>query len=280
MASFRKRREALRLAYDEDLINDEEFVLLYNLNMSKNFDYPYWNYNGFDLDDWNDEECRSDLRSYKADVYRLFEVLNIPEVLITYNRSKFDGMEAFCIFLKRFSYPCRFSDLVSRFGRPVPELSMMSNAISDQIYNNFNHLLHEFDQPWHRSVLLQEYSQKTHEKRAPLKNCFGFTDGSVRPNYRPGVNQRILYNGHKRVHSIKFQSIVIPNGLISNLFGPYQGKKHECSMLRHSGLLDQLLQHAQTPNGEPAFLYSDPAVVCIMRYPAQKPMRNVNEKCE
>ena len=35
MASFRETREALLLVYDEDLINDEEFVLLHNLNMSK-----------------------------------------------------------------------------------------------------------------------------------------------------------------------------------------------------------------------------------------------------
>ena len=78
MASFRETREALLLAYDEDLINDEEFVLLYNLNTSKNLDYPFWNYSRFDLDDWNDNECRSDLRFYRL-------VLKTPEVLITYN---------------------------------------------------------------------------------------------------------------------------------------------------------------------------------------------------
>ena len=77
MASFRETREVLLLAYDEDLINDEEFVLLYNLNTSKNFDYHYWNYNRFDLNNWSDEECRGDLRFYKADVYRLFEELNL-----------------------------------------------------------------------------------------------------------------------------------------------------------------------------------------------------------
>ena len=69
MASFRETREALLLVYDEDLINDEEFVLLYNLNESRNFDCPYWNYSRFDLDDWSDEECGSDLRFFKADVY-------------------------------------------------------------------------------------------------------------------------------------------------------------------------------------------------------------------
>ena len=29
-----------------------------------------------------------------------------------------------------------------------------------------------------------------------------------------------MYNGHKRVHGIKFQSIALPNGLIGNMYGP------------------------------------------------------------
>ena len=28
------------------------------------------------------------------------------------------------------------------------------------------------------------------------------------------------YNGHKRVHGLKCQSAVLPNGLIANVFGP------------------------------------------------------------
>ena len=37
-------------------------------------------------------------------VYRLAEVLHIPEELTCYNRSKFTGIEALCAFLKRFAY--------------------------------------------------------------------------------------------------------------------------------------------------------------------------------
>ena len=37
---------------------------------------------------------------------------------------------------------------------------------------------------------------------------------------RPGNGQRIVYNGHKRVRGLKFQSIALPNGLIGNIFGP------------------------------------------------------------
>ena len=42
----------------------------------------------------------------------------------------------------------------------------------------------------------------------------------MRPITRPGENQRLLYNGHKRVHGLKFQSVVLPNGLIAHLYGP------------------------------------------------------------
>ena len=57
-------------------------------------------------------------------------------------------------------------------------------------------------------------------KGAPLKNCFGFVDGTVRPDCRPKRNQKTVFNGHKRVHSLKFQSVVLPNGMIANLYGP------------------------------------------------------------
>ena len=34
------------------------------------------------------------------------------------------------------------------------------------------------------------------------------------------AHQRLMYNGHKRVHALKFQSVALPNGLIANLYGP------------------------------------------------------------
>ena len=42
----------------------------------------------------------------------------------------------------------------------------------------------------------------------------------VCPICHPGEKQRVVYNGHKRVHALKFQSVaVLPNGLIANLYG-------------------------------------------------------------
>ncbi|CAB3994601.1 Hypothetical predicted protein [Paramuricea clavata] len=65
------------------------------------------------------------------------------------------------------------------------------------------------------------------------------------------TSERIMYNGHKRIHAIKFQSVVAPNGLIANLYGPIEGKRHDAAMLRTSGLLDQLDQHYQSHGHTP-----------------------------
>ena len=49
-----------------------------------------------------------------------------------------------------------------------------------------------------------------------------------------------------------------PNGLIANLFGPIEGKRHDSFMLGESGLQEQL-RKIRKPNGEPYVLYGDPA---------------------
>ena len=64
------------------------------------------------------------------------------------------------------------------------------------------------------------YSNAITAKGFPLDNCFGFIDGTVGPKGKPGQNQGIVYNDHKRVHGVKFQSMAIPNGIIGNMYGP------------------------------------------------------------
>ena len=81
-------------------------------------------------------------------------------------------------------------------------------------------------------------------KGSPLTNCFGFIYGTVRQISKPGENQRILYNGYNRVHSLKFQSVALPNGLIANLYRPVEGRHHDAGMLNDSGLLTTLQREA------------------------------------
>jgi len=83
--------------------------------------------------------------------------------------------------------------MIPQFARSVPELSMIYNNVLSFIHENFGHKLNDMNQVW-----------LAPNKGAPLQNCWGFIDGTVRPICRPGENQRQVYNGHKRVHALKF----------------------------------------------------------------------------
>lgn len=49
-----------------------------------------------------------------------------------------------------------------------------------------------------------------------------------------------------------------PNGLIANMFGPVEGRRHDAFILSASGLEYQLRQFVQA-NGDPFVVYGDPA---------------------
>ena len=131
-----------------------------------------------------------------------------------------DGMTGLCIVLKRLTYPCRYSDMIPTFGVSVPELCMIYNTVINYIFNEHGHLISH----WNHTLLspenLPRYADSIAAKGAALQNCFGFVDGTVRPICRPKQNQRVVYNGHNRVYSLKFQSVVVPSGMIANLYGP------------------------------------------------------------
>ena len=239
MATFREAREALLFAYQDGSIDDTEFALLYDLNSSENLEFPYWKYGRFDLDSMTDDECKAEFRFFKNDIYVLGEVLDIPDIMKCPNGVLVDGTEALSVLLKRFAYPCRFADMVARFGRPVPQLCMITNRMMDYLFDEYSHLLADLNQPWLSRDGLRHFAAIIHDKGAPLENCWGqFIDETVRPVRKADENQRILYNRHKRVHGIKFQSVVAPNGFIVTLFGPVEGRGVD------SGLLQELLHYS------------------------------------
>ena len=220
MASFRDIRNLLVESFDDDDISEDEFLLLYDANTSKNPDFPYDCYGSFDLNDMDDSECLAEFRFHKNDVPVLLEALQLPQSFTCHQGTICDGIEALCITLRRFAYPCRYSDLIPRFGRSVPELSMISNLVMDTIYEEHHHRLTQWNNTLLNPPLLESYARAIDSKGSPLPNCFGFIDGTVRPICRPEQNQRIVYNGHKRVHGLKYQSVVLPNGMIANMYGP------------------------------------------------------------
>ena len=72
MASFRLIRSILQQNFDDGDVSEDEFLLLYDVNISKNPDFPNESYGKFDLNDVEDIECLSEFHFRKCDLPVLF----------------------------------------------------------------------------------------------------------------------------------------------------------------------------------------------------------------
>ena len=84
MPNFRENRALILQSYLSGILSDEEFVLLYDVNTSKNPDFPYWNYERFDLDKLSDQESEAEFRFYKTDIFELADMLRLPDQITFY----------------------------------------------------------------------------------------------------------------------------------------------------------------------------------------------------
>ena len=172
MSSFRDLRELLVLSFDKKFISDTEFLILYDSFMSKNPDFSYDTYPIFSLDDVEEAECKAEFRVLKQDLPRLREALRIPESFKLEQVSVCDGMEALCMLLRRVCYPCRYSDMIPRFGgKPVSVISFITNRVIDYIFDMHGYLVSEWNETILNPVALQSYADAIARKGAPLNNC-------------------------------------------------------------------------------------------------------------
>lgn len=127
---------------------------------------------------------------------------------------------------------------------------------------NWEHVL-DFD---HDGVLhptqLARYANAIYDAGAPLRAVWGFIDCTIRRLCRPTWYQRVAYNGHKKIHALKYQAVMLPNGIVGHLNGPYEGRRADPGMLRDSGLLEHCAEHAFRNDGverRTLQLFGDPA---------------------
>ena len=98
MPHFKKIRESITLAYCLNIIDNEEFVLLFDLHKSKNLDMPHTDFAKFDLENCNDDQCYANFRFSKAHVYDLRQRLIIPEEILHYNNVPVDSVDTLTWF--------------------------------------------------------------------------------------------------------------------------------------------------------------------------------------
>jgi hypothetical protein len=199
-------------------------------------------------------------RFTQSEVRKLVQVLEIPERVKVEDGSRVheDALTALAMLLKRLSTPGPLHDIEAIFGWERTKTSRITRCLTRFIYNRWKHLLF-FDARRLTPEKLEDYAYVIHQKGAPASNVWGFIDGTLRATARPVRNQRLVYNGWKRHHGLKFHSILTPDGLHCHAFGPETGKTHDSTLFTLSGLDKVLQQHSRRANGEPLAIYGDPA---------------------
>jgi len=211
----------------------------------------------FNLNAFSSQQSLSLFRFQPAYVGQLASLLNI-DVPFPRTRLRVAPVECFCIVLRRLASPCRWMDLEELFGRSGSALCTIFHATVQVVMARWGSLLSEWRVDFLRERAVT-YAQKILDSGAYLDRWVGFIDGTTIFVARPGGGyQRACYSGHKRKHAIKFQSVLTPDGLLFNLFGPWEGRRHDMTLYHESGL-DDILPDALIINGEQHYLYGDAA---------------------
>ena len=189
------------------------------------------------MDNFTEEEFKKYFRFSKDHVKELCILLHLKGEYKSSSCLIWSAEEGLCILLHRFAYPNRLCDLVPMFGRHVTELSVIFNLMLSEIHRKHHEKLESVQQPW---VNYEQFATAISNKGAVLQNVWGFIDGTQGRLYRPNVGQESVFNGHKRIHSLKYQAVICPNGMIVHFFGPIEGRRHDSAVYYLSGLDDQI----------------------------------------
>lgn len=183
-----------------------------------------------------------------SEIDRICLALHLPPKIVTPSRYSASSTEAMCIFLFRLAHAPFLLDMAESFGRSEGSLSEIVNTVGRLIEERVGHLLTLDVDRIARAA--PAYAAAIFARGAPLNGCWGFIDGTARHIARPSVDQEIFYSGHERAHSLKFLSIVTPDGLVSMMLGPYEGRHHDSYMFKD---IAELLE--RIPEGY--YLYGD-----------------------
>ena len=187
--------------------------------------------------------------------------------MYTVNQVVYTSEVCLMMVLYRFAFPSTLNKLQVTFGIHYSVCSLIVNHCVNLICAKFENRLTDFD-----SVLvlerLEEYQRAIEIKsEGAATHCFALIDATLhqicrpwgRTNKRRGLTnnnriQQAAYSGHKRHHGLKFQSVIVPDGMIVQMFGPVEGRRHDTTVLKESKL-----EQALTGLPRNAYVYGDQA---------------------
>jgi len=235
----------------------------------------------FNLDNRENWWIKENLRIPRDHLERTRVLLGIPDEVITKNRDRCAGSLAFMMLLYKMSWPRRISDLRDIFGGTKQRLGRIVNEVACFLFRRFYPKMSTLDRDRMNDDYLRMLCSVHYAQNEVMENIWGFIDGTVRQCCRPVRFQKTVYNGHKKVHAIKFQSCVAWDGMISHLNGPWVGSRHDSGIFQDSGLHDVLetLPYVRFGNATtPVALYADDGYALSERVFCPHPDGRINAR--
>ncbi|ETI53405.1 hypothetical protein F441_03643 [Phytophthora nicotianae CJ01A1] len=217
----------------------------------------------FNFNALSSADCVSKFRFGKAQIESLVSLFAL-DAIRTRERTAANGVEGLCIVLYKLAIPLRWKDLESFFGRTESGLSNLFLHVLDHLESKFADLLyfnHEY-----AANHVQTYADAVFDAGGSMQNVWAFVDGTVRGICRPKArnsqrdgkyrSQKSVYNGHKRKHALRYQTLSTPDGLITHVYGPFPGRNHDIKLFKDSRIANVIRGDARF---KPYRIYGDQA---------------------
>ncbi|RPB10754.1 hypothetical protein P167DRAFT_490514 [Morchella conica CCBAS932] len=230
----------------------------------------------FSLEAWTDEVAEEYFRFTKREIYDMLEQFNLQSIVYP-ARCICSAELALCITLSRLSSPSRYKDRFHQFGKSRSFQSNIFNAVICYLDSKYKVKL-RWDERRLTLNTLRSYNNGIKYIGGP-DGVWGFVDGTLRTICKPEENQKVFYTGYKKAHALKWQGIMTPDGLISSLFVPVEGKLGDWVVWKMSGIEDILrMVYQRLSPAERYYIYGDPAyslsysVMCAYKASAARPL--------
>ncbi len=213
-------------------------------------------------------ECSTRFRFQSfEDMNSLLVCFRFPHSIMLRNKSKCSREEMLLIALSRLHYPCRWSDLFIYFpGRSATFLCRAFYWFLDFLIYNWGYLLvnnMEFWKPY-LSLSCEAIRIKLQNLNYPEWRQFHppagepngfdvalFIDNTIVAMCRPGGNtqegpsaprvplevQQAWWTGWKKLHGLKFQTVMLANGMDFQVFGPLSCRRNDLTSLTLSNFV-------------------------------------------
>lgn len=218
----------------------------------------------------------------KSQLFTLYQSIGMEEIITFDNKSKMHSETVFLFSLRKLRTTMNYSSLINEFGGEESVWSRAFNYFINHVCAKYEHLIINSIHLWTnyfeiasnkiKQTLINNY-HCDFMKNIPFY-CFGFIDNTGINTCAPGtgptrrgkkaprkdnLTQQVFYNGWKHEHGVKFQLVLLPNGIIAEISQIFSIRHNDLYVLFESKINERL---ANCQNSENDYiLFGDSAYI-------------------